>query len=68
MKGRETMRNELDKMWDYLIDHDIATEQELQLVTSINGYNADTLNDVLYVRTGYRSIEQLEDDVLEEYM
>ena len=62
------MRNELDIIWDYLIDHDIATEQELQLVTSINGYNADTLNDVLYVRTGYRSIEQLEDDVLEEYM
>lgn len=56
------MRNELDVMWDYLIDYDIATEQELQLLTSINGYNADTLSDVLYVRTGYRSIEQLEDD------
>ena len=48
--------------WDYLIDNMIATEEELQLVTNINGYNMDTLEAVLYARTGYRSIEQLEDE------
>jgi len=28
---------------------------------NINGYNEETLNDVLYARTAYRSIEQLEE-------
>ena len=51
-------KNELDYYWDFLIDGCIATEEELKLVTSINGYNETTLNDVLYVRTGYISIEQ----------
>lgn len=48
--------------WDYLIDNMIATEEELRLVTNINGYNMDTLEAVLYARTGYRSIEQLEEE------
>ena len=47
--------------WDYLTGNGIATEDELQLITSINGYNIETLNSVLYVRTGYRSIEQIEE-------
>ncbi len=51
-------KNELDSYWDFLTDNCIATEEELKLVTSINGYNETTLNDILYVRTGYRSIEQ----------
>lgn len=49
--------------WDYLIDNMIATEEELRLVTDINGYKMDTLEAVLYARTGYRSIEQLEEGV-----
>ena len=51
----------MDRMdiWDAIIEHGIATEEELELVTAINGYNEDTLNDVIYVRTGYRNIEQL---------
>lgn len=49
---------ELNEFWDFLIDECIATEEELQLVTNINGYNYKALNDVLEVRTGYRSIEQ----------
>lgn len=51
-------KNELDNYWDFLINECIATEEELKLVTSINGYNETSLNDILYVRTGYRSIEQ----------
>lgn len=46
------------KYYDFLIDEGIATEKELELITSINGYNIDTLNDVLYCRTGYRDYEQ----------
>ena len=39
-----------------------TTDEELSLVTAIDGYNEDTLNDVIYVRTGYRNIEQLLDE------
>ena len=51
----------VEKIWDYIIDYSIANEDELRLVTSINGYNEDSLNSVLYVRTGYRSMDQLKD-------
>ena len=49
-------------IWDAIIEHGIATEEEMELVTTINGYNEDALNDVIYVRTGYRNIEQLLED------
>lgn len=48
-----------DTIWDAIIEYGIATEKELELVTAINGYNSDALNDIIYVRTGYRNIEQL---------
>ena len=48
--------------WDAIVEHGIATEEELELITAINGYNEDTLNDVIFVRTGYRNIEQLLED------
>jgi len=50
-----------NEIWDYLIENMIATEEELQLITSINGMNEESLNSVLYCRTGYRSVEQLQD-------
>lgn len=46
-------------VWSILVEYEIATEEELELVTNINGYNMKTLNDVIYVRTAYRDIEQL---------
>lgn len=48
-----------EELWDNLVQYEIATKEELQLVTSINGYSVETLNDVLYVRTAYRSWEQM---------
>ena len=51
-----------DTIWDAIIEYGIATAEELELVTAINGYNSDTLNDVIYIRTGYRNIEQLLED------
>ena len=57
------MTQELTNLWDYMIEQGIATDDELRLVTSIDGMNIDTLNDVLYVRTGYRDIEQYEGDL-----
>lgn len=52
----------IEQTWNYIIEAIIATDDELKLITSINGYNIDTLNDVIYVRTGYRNIEQLKDE------
>jgi len=58
----EKMKEKIDQMWEWLVDEGIATEEELQLVTDINGYSIETLNDVLYARTGYREEEQLEEE------
>lgn len=49
---------ELDELWETLISMSIATEDELQLVTNIAGYSVETLNAVLYSRTGSHDIEQ----------
>ena len=46
-------------IWETLVELGIATDEELGLVTAINGTNEHTLNMVLYVRTGYRTLEQM---------
>ena len=46
----------LEETWDKIIELEIATESELQLVTSLNGYSIDTLNSVVYARTAYRTL------------
>lgn len=51
-----------DQAWDYLLESGIATEAELQLVTCLNGYSLEVLQDVLDVRTGYKNFGQLIDD------
>lgn len=53
------MNDVMKDTWDYLVEMGIATNEELQLITCINGYNTDTFNDVIYARTGFRNIEQL---------
>jgi hypothetical protein len=47
-------------VYDFLIDYNIATEEEIQLVCDIDGKSVRTLNDILFARTGYRSIDQWE--------
>lgn len=43
----------------FLIDYQIATPDEIELVTNINGHNVRALLDIIYCRCGLRSIEQL---------
>lgn len=50
----------VNEMWDRLIDDGIATEEELQLVTDIVGFNEKAMLDVLYSRTGFRNFDQLD--------
>ena len=52
------MNKQITELWDMLIDHGLATEQTLQVITAINGYTLESLNDVLYAVTGCRCIEQ----------
>ena len=47
----------LDEYKSYLIDNLNISEDTIDCVTSINGYNEDTLDDILYYYTGYRNIE-----------
>jgi len=51
--------NDVSEAYDYLIEHEYFTSEELNLITSINGYTVDTLNDCLYSRYGYRDLEQM---------
>lgn len=54
-----------DEMWDALLEMGIS-EQALQIVTSINGYSVETMGNVLYAHTGYRSFDQLDDELDDE--
>ena len=51
-----------EQIWDRLIEDGIATEAELQLVVCLNGYSVETLNDILYARTGERSFDEEEEE------
>ena len=53
------MNKETEELYDYLVEYEIATEEEVGLVCSINGTNLDSLESILYVRCGYRSLEQI---------
>lgn len=62
---------ELDEIIDYLIENDIATREEIDLVTGINGYNEESIDDIIFYRTGYQDIEQYleseDEDTYNEY-
>lgn len=51
--------DEVIYVWDKLVDMGLFTDRELELITNINGYNIETLNDAIYSRYGYRSLEQM---------
>ena len=48
--------------YETLIEMNIATEEEISLVTAINGNSEETYLDILFVRTGCRTLEQLNAD------
>ena len=49
-------------LWDFIIDNNIATEDEVRLVTDINGWNEKTMTDIIYTKIGLRSYEQCKDE------
>ena len=66
-RNKKNMKNERKDYQDaetvenLLIEYGIATVEEINLVTMINGWNVETMNDILYARTGYRDMEQYDD-------
>lgn len=62
---------ELEEVIDYLIENDIATREEIDLVTGINGYNEESIDDIIFYRTGYQDIGQYleseDEDTYNEY-
>lgn len=49
-----------NQMWDALLAIGL-TEETLQVVSNLNGFTEDTMTDILYVHTGLRSFDQIED-------
>lgn len=49
----------INELYNVLIDSDLFTEAELRLLTNINGFSIETLNDAIYSRYGYRDYNQL---------
>jgi hypothetical protein len=50
---------DVEDLWSYFEDNELFTSKELELITGMNGYSVETLNDALYVRYGYRSLDQM---------
>ena len=51
--------NEYNNLYDYLVDNEIFTEGEIAIAVYFNGDGLETLETLLYYRTGYRSLDQI---------
>ena len=53
------MTDEEKKLYDNVVDYDIATADEINLVRCIkSGSWTEILNEIVYARTGYMDFEQ----------
>lgn len=48
----------LEDYSNYLINNLGVDEEVISVVCAINGYNEQSLDDILYVKFGYRDLEQ----------
>ena len=57
------MKKELTaiELWDILVELELFTDEELRLITNINGLSVETLNAAIFARLGYRDYEQMEE-------
>ena len=51
-------QDQLTHMYDTILELGLCTFEELELVTCINGFNEQAMNDIVYVREGYRTLGQ----------
>ena len=55
-----------NELWTLIVKYGIAIDSEIDLVTDINGNSIETLNDIIYARTGYRDIESYEESEFDD--
>ena len=53
--------DKLEKYIDYLVGILGIDGKLIDCITAIDGYNLETLENILYYFTGYQSFDQLED-------
>ena len=51
------MKMTLNEMYDALIEMGV-NEETIDVVTAINGWNQQAMEDILYAKFGYRTFEQ----------
>lgn len=56
------MSEKMNRMWEEMVELGIATDEELGLAVALCGVTEETLKSVLYIRTGYRSLEQMNEE------
>ena len=49
----------IEEAWNLLLEMGVS-EETLQTVTDINGYNMEAMTDILYSRFGYNDFEEVE--------
>lgn len=53
------MEKEMFELWDFMTECGIATYDELGLACALCGRSLGTIERVLYIKTGYRSLAQI---------
>lgn len=69
------MKQSIESMLsDFIEQNNIATDEEIRLVSDINGWSEETMLDIIWARTGYRNVKQCvadyyeaDDELLEHY-
>ena len=51
----------LDEKAEYLVNTVGLSDETVNIVCSINGYNEQTMEDILYATTGYRDFDQYDE-------
>jgi hypothetical protein len=55
---RITNKTMKEQIWDTIIEHGLASDETLTLITKLNGWSLDTMESVLYALTGYHDLDQ----------
>lgn len=56
------MDRETEMYWNTMVELGIATNEELGLAVALCGTTKKTMQRVLYIRTGYRTLEQMTEE------
>ena len=54
-----TEEKKAEELYTFMLECAIATETEISLVECMCGVSLETLEGILYARTGYRSLQQI---------